>query len=109
MFAKDRCPVCGSNTVKRTGSQNRIYWALLQMITEQLPVKGQNYNANAWHVYLAQRYLGCNDITLPNGKVVVMPVSTSSLTKEEFAEYFDRCLVWAAEHGVVLPDQDGNI
>lgn len=103
------CPVCGSNMTKRTGAQNRIYWALLNMIADQLKVKGAVYNAATWHTYLCQRYLGCNDITLPNGKVLTMPVSTTGLTKDEFSEYFERCLSWAAEHGVVLPDQDGNI
>lgn len=94
---------------KRTGAQNRIYWALLNMIADQLKVKGVVYNAATWNEYLKQRYLGCNDITLPNGKVLTMPVSTTTLTKEEFAEYFEKCMAWAAEHSVVLPDQDGNI
>jgi len=53
--------------------------------------------------------LGCHDITLPNGKVVTMNVSTSALTNEEFGEYMDKCLAWASEHGVVLPDREGNI
>lgn len=108
MLNNDRCPYCGMKK-KRTSSQNRIYWALLNMIAEQLPVKGQGYTANTWHAYLVQRYLGCNDIILPNGKVVTMPVSTSTLTNEEFGEYFEKCMAWGAEHGVTLPDIEGNI
>ena len=94
---------------KRTGAQNRILWALYSLIADQLKVKGAVYSPSIWHVYLTTRYLGCNDITLPNGKVLTMPVSTTGLTKEEFSEYFDRVMVWSAEHGVVLPDHDGNI
>lgn len=109
MLNKGICPVCGSNTVKRTGAQNRIYWALLQMISEQLKVKGQTYNAAVWNEYLKTRYLGCEDIILPNGKTLTLPRSTTTLSKEEFTEYFERVMSWAAEHGVVLPDIDGNI
>lgn len=104
----ERCPTC-HQMKKRSNAANRIYWALLHMIAEQLPVKGQGYTANTWHAYLVSRYLGCNDITLPNGKVLTMPVSTSALTKDEFSEYFEKCLAWASEHGVVLPDIEGNI
>lgn len=108
MLNNERCPTCGMKK-KRSSESNRMYWALLNLIAEQLPVKGQGYTANTWHAYLVQRYLGCHDITLPNGKVVTMNVSTSALTNEEFGEYMDKCLAWASEHGIVLPDREGNI
>ena len=107
MFS-ERCPTC-KQLKKRNSHQNRLYWALLSLIAEQLPVKGQGYTSQTWHHYLGQRYLGCHDVTLPNGKVLTMPISTSTLSVDEFAEYFDRCVAWASEHGIVLPDQDGSI
>ena len=104
-----KCPTCGHDMTKRTGAQNRILWALYNVIADQLKVKGVTYNAATWNEYLKQRYLGCNDVVLPNGKTITLPVSTTTLSKEEFAEYFEKCLAWSAEHGITLPDSEGNI
>ena len=103
-----RCPYCGMKT-KRTSQQNKMYWALLTLINEQLKVKGQGYTAETWSEYLKRRYLGAHELVLPNGKTITITVSTSSLDKEEFAEYVDKCIAWAAEHSIVLPDREGNI
>jgi len=108
MLNNEYCPTCGMKK-KRSSEANRMYWALLNLIAEQLPVKGQGYTAATWHEFLKLRYLGAHDVMLPNGKTVHITVSTSALTNEEFGEYMDKCLAWAAEHGVVLPDREGNI
>jgi len=108
MLNSDKCPTCGMKK-KRSSESNRMYWALLSLIAEQLPVKGQGYTAGTWHEYLKLRYLGAHDVMLPNGKTVHITVSTSALTNEEFGEYMDKCLAWASEHGIVLPDRELNI
>lgn len=100
--------MCGSKK-KRSTLQNKLYWAVLNQIAEDLYVKGQGFTSNCWHVYLRQRYLGCSDIVLPNKKVVTIPISTSTLDVEEFNEYIEKVLAWATEHGVNLPDKEGNI
>jgi len=109
MLNNERCPTCGMKK-KRSSESNRMYWALLSLIAEQLLVGGKHkYTSNCWHVYFRQRYLGCEDIKLPNGMIVAMPNSTASLTNEEFGIYLDRIQAWCSEHGVVLPDREGNI
>ena len=93
-----RCPVCGSQP-KRSLDQNKAYWALVHEIAQLRP-GGQEFSAESWHEYLKQRFLGAEDIPLPNGKVVQRARSTASLDKDEMADYITQVEVWANEHGV---------
>ena len=44
------------------------------------------------------------DITLPNGKTLSEPVSTSELDTISFNDYMTQVEVWAADHNVYLPE-----
>lgn len=87
---------------KRRLAANRRYWAILQDIAEQVKPSGQAYGADTWHRYFAAKYLGVNEIKLPNGKVLFEPVSTTTLTVEEFHEYTTKIEAFVAERGVLL-------
>lgn len=89
---------------KRSVEQNRRYWALLNEISENLPVQGKLHSPEVWHVYFRTKLIGCDDLTLPNGKVIPQPVSTTTLDVGEFADYMTRIEVWAAEHGVLFAE-----
>lgn len=89
---------------KRTTEQNRRYWMLMDEISERVDVKGVFYPSKVWHIYFRERFIGCEDWTLPNGKVVSEPISTTTLDKAAFSEYMTRLEVWAAEHGVLLAE-----
>jgi len=95
-----RCPTC-QRKYKRSNPQNRLYWELLHMLAARV-----NYPADTLHLYYRSRFLGADDVTLPNGKTLTIPRSTADLDVAEFGEYFDRVQADAAERGVFLADLD---
>jgi hypothetical protein len=94
-----RCPKCG-RPPKRNNEQNRLYWALLGELSEKVKPQGQQYSPESWHLYFKTTYLGCDDWIMPNGKIVSQPRSTADLDKDEFSEYLEQVIAWAAERGV---------
>jgi hypothetical protein len=102
----DRCPTCGRKR-KRSSAQNRMYWALLTMMAAR-EWSGERYSVKAFHIYYREKFLGCEDVKLPNGKVETMPLSTAEADTPEFSDYFDKVQADAAERGVYLADLDGG-
>lgn len=103
------CPTCGARE-KRSAQANARYWALLHVIAEKvrptnpetgLPLK---YGAETWHLFFRGSLLGCDDIRIPNGRVVSIPRSTTELDVPAFADYMQQVEAWAAEHNAYLPD-----
>lgn len=97
-----RCPTCGQEE-KRSNDQNSRYWKLLSKLAEK-PVQGVKYSSETWHTYCKFKWLGAEDITLPNGKVITQPKSTAGLTKPEFSEYMMNVETWCNEHNVWLDE-----
>ncbi len=95
-----RCPTCGRRETRST-PQNAAYWALLHEMAEQLKPQGKVYTAEVWHEYFRQRFLGAEDVVLPNGKTVVRSMSTTELDIDEFSDYLTQVQVWAVEHGII--------
>lgn len=87
---------------KRSQQANRRYWELLHQISDHLKPQGEYYAAKVWHEYLKERFLGADDMKLPNGKVHSIPRSTASLDTAEFNDYMTRCEAWANDKGVFL-------
>ena len=73
-------------------------------ISANLPVKDVRFSPETWHEYFKTRFLGADDMRLPNGKVLTIPKSTSDLDRGEFAEYSTQVEAWAADHGVWLDE-----
>lgn len=69
-------------------------------IADQLKPQGEAYSAETWHEYFKQRYLGAEEIKLPNGKTVQKARSTTDLDKAEMIDYLTKVEVWAASHGL---------
>ena len=91
---------------KRSNEQNRRYWAILQELAEQCDVKGQKFAAETWHEYFKGRFIGNEDLALPNGKTLLRPISTTTLDKAAFTIYMQEIEVWAAQHGILLADEE---
>jgi len=102
----DRCPQC-HRRYKRSNPQNAILWALYHLMAAR-EWNGQTFNADQFHVYYKSRFLGCDDMTLPNGKTVTIPRSTANLDVAEFAEFFDKVQADCAERGVFLADLEAT-
>lgn len=96
-----RCPLCG-HVEKRSNEQNKRYWACLNEISEQLKTADGLYSSETWHCYFRQRFLGCEDVKLPNRNHMIIPRSTTELDVKEFVEYMERVEHFAHEHGVIF-------
>lgn len=100
----DRCKACG-RVKKRSTEANRRYWLILHLIADRLEPEGQKFSAETWHTYFKQRYLGVDEIRLPNKKVVLQPKSSAELDKDAFADYMMAVETWAQEHDVYLDEE----
>ena len=98
-----RCPTC-NRTIRRSSEANRRYWLLLHRLAEKLKPEGVQYSPETYHVYYKLKFLGGDDVKLPNGKVIVMPKSSADLDKGEFHEYAEQVEQDANERGVYLDD-----
>lgn len=97
-----RCPTC-RRLHKRSHPQNAMLWALYHELAART-WNGQKFSAEQFHTYYKSRFLGCDDIPMPNGKTLTIPRSTASLDVAEFSDYFDAVQADAAERGVHLSE-----
>jgi len=89
---------------KRSNEQNKRMWALLNEISERLPVQGIHHAPEVWHEYFKVKFIGKEEVKLPNGKVLERAISTTTLDVAAFGEYMTRIEVWAAEHGLLFAE-----
>ena len=86
----------------RTMSQNRYYWGVVLATLSEW----SGHEPEELHDYLKQKFLTPSDDELPNGTVIRVYPSTTTLTIEEFGAYVDRVVRWAADQGVYVPSAD---
>ena len=98
----DKCPTCGRRKT-RSSEANRRYWALVAKLVDK-PVQGHHYSKDTWHEYLKSKFLGSEEIALPNGKTVIHSKDSSGLSITEFSEYMSEVEAWCATHGVWLDE-----
>jgi hypothetical protein len=103
----ERCPTCGRRH-KRTNQANARLWLLYHAIADKVKPRGQSFSAGTWHLWAKTKWLGCDDVPLPNGKVQSVPRSTADLDTDEFMSYMTQVEKWAAEHDVWLADMEGT-
>lgn len=99
----DRCPTCHRRYTRSTQA-NALYWLLLHRLSEQLHPGGKTYSPESYHTYYKSKYLGCDEVVMPNGKAIQIPRSTANLDVAEFGEFFDKVQADAAERGVWLEE-----
>jgi hypothetical protein len=102
-MSSERCPTC-RRKLKRSSEANRRYWLLLHVIAEKVKPDGQQYSAETWHTYWKLKLIGGNDVTMPNGKVIVVAKSSAELDKGEFHDFVIQVEQWANERGVYLDE-----
>jgi hypothetical protein len=102
----DRCPTCNQRRRRRI-PQNALYWALLHEMAANLAPGGVSYSAEQYHTYYKSRFLGCDDVKLPNGKTLAIPHSTADLDVAAFSAYFEQVQADAAERGIFLDSMEG--
>lgn len=100
-----RCKTCGRKRSRSSGANAR-YWLLLHMIADKVTPENTAYAAETWHKYFKSRFLGMNEFTLPNKKVVQFPKSTADLYTQEFNDYMMHVEAWANERGVYMDSME---
>lgn len=89
-------------TGRRNDRQNRLYWARLGEIAQQVRIDGRRYPKECWHEFFARRFIGYSE--LPEGGMLA--VSTTTLDVVEFSAYLHQVEVWAVEeHGVIFNEE----
>jgi len=84
---------------KRTGEQNKRYWALLNEIAEQAWVGGKQCSSETWHLFFRKTLIGFE--SGPDG--YEYPISTTTLDVAEFTTYMDKISAYAGnELGIEL-------
>ena len=100
---QDRCPACRQK-LRRSNPQNALLWLLYHKMAANLTPNGQKYSPEAYHTYYKSKFLGCQDMTLPNGKTIPIPNSSADLDVAEFSEFYGKVEADAAEHGIYLDE-----
>lgn len=86
-----------SEEKKRNAEQNKFLWGVVYRdISEQAWVNGQQFDKDTWHEFMARKFGVCEDVTLPDGEVVVRRKSTTQMSVGEFSEYINQVQAYAA-------------
>lgn len=80
---------------KRTGDQNRLLHAILNEIAENAVIDGKQYDAEVWKDHVKRRFIGIEEVTLPDGTRLDRSMSTTDLSVGEFSELIERVRAWA--------------
>jgi predicted RNA-binding protein YlxR (DUF448 family) len=80
---------------QRSGEQNRLFHALLNQIAEQATVDGRQYSAEVWKEQIRRRFIGLEEIDLPDGTRTERGISTKSLNVGEFSNLIEIVRAWA--------------
>ena len=101
---RKRCKTC-HRLFKRSNPANARYWLLLHLISEKVRPENQTYSPESFHTYFKSKYLGMEEIKMPNGKVAQYPKSSANLDVAEFADFMTKVEIWAQEREVYLEDE----
>jgi hypothetical protein len=82
--------------VKRSVEQNRKLHAILNEIAENVYIDGRRYDVEAWKEQVRRRFIGTEELDLPNGTRIERGVSTTTLNASQFSELIERVSAWAA-------------
>ncbi|SAJ95490.1 ninB family protein [Burkholderia multivorans] len=77
---------------KRSSEQNRLLWALLTEISEQVELNGKRFAKEAWYAHYLDLYAPKQE-----GPRGLVPVGSSQMTKEQFANFVTRIECHAAQ------------
>lgn len=82
----------GEYNQRRSNEQNRLLWALLTEIAEQVELDGKRFSKEAWHEHFKDMFAPKQEG--PGGLVAM---STSQMNKQQFQEYVTRIEVHSVQ------------
>lgn len=81
-----------ANGKKRTPAQNRLFRSVLTRLAQQ-----QGPSVKYWYDYLVERFLGYEEVETEDGDIRHVLTSTSDLSVEDFSNFLNACLAFAAD------------
>jgi hypothetical protein len=72
---------------KRSVEQNARLHAILQDIAENAWVDGKQFDMETWKEFFRRRFIGTQEIVMPDGEIVERGVSTTTLDVHAFGEF----------------------
>ena len=82
---------------KRTVDQNARLHALLREIASQAWVNGRQYDAETWKEFARRKWIGTEEIVMPDGSRTERGISTTTLGVEDFNKLMANIELYAAE------------
>lgn len=89
---------------RRTSEQNRLLWAALTDISDQVEWHGQRLSAQDWKEMFSASLKKQRAIPGIDGGFVILGASTSKMTIKEMSELIELCYAFGAEHGVTFKE-----
>lgn len=80
---------------QRTPKQNGLLHKLLEQITEQVQVDGRRYELETWKEQVRLKFIGVEEVELPDGSRTRRGMSTADLNVADFSELIERVRAWA--------------
>jgi hypothetical protein len=74
------------------------------MVADKATPQGERFSVQAWHEYLKRKFIGAEEVKLPNGQTMTIAHSSADLSVDEFSTYVTKVEAWAAEHGFYLDE-----
>ena len=90
---------------KRSNDQNRLLWAVLTDISNQVVWHGQTLTPEDWKNILSAAWKGQKVLPGIDGSLVVFGQSTSKLNKSDFSDLIEVIYAFGAEQGVRWTDE----
>ncbi len=88
---------------KRSVEQNKKLHAMLAELERSAWLNGRQYSAETWKEFIRRRFIGTEEIDLPDGTRIERGISTTALSVHEFSELIEQVHQWAADElGVEL-------
>lgn len=87
--------------VKRSLSQNSLYWQWLNEISNQVTVSDKKHNAEIWHEYFKRYFCPVKIIAMPAGDDLEVR-TTKKLDTGEMHFYLNRIEQWAIDKMINL-------
>ena len=92
-------------TLEKEGTDPSLeQWKYLYAVVYKIFGDTYGWNIDAVDVYMKQKFMAENLITLPKGMIL----TKSSFQREGLANYMDSCIRYCAEEGVVVPPPNKN-
>ncbi|MDR5802168.1 recombination protein NinB [Caballeronia sp. LZ001] len=79
----------------RSADQNRLLHALLNDIAQQAVIGGKQYEVDVWKEIVRCKFIGTEEISLPDGTRIERGMSTKTLGVGDFSNLIEIVRAWA--------------